>query len=115
MSVFERTREIGTLMAIGTTRARLWRMFLAEGFSIGLIGCVLGLSAGVALAIAINHGNVMLPPPPGYTAGYRLQILMTPSVLLPAAVIAIVTATLSSIVPAFRASRMKIVDALGHI
>jgi putative ABC transport system permease protein len=115
MSVFERTREIGTLMAIGTTRSRLWRMFLAEGFSIGLIGCVLGLSAGVALAIAINHGNVMLPPPPGYTAGYRLQILMQTSVLVPAGIIAIVTATLSSIVPAFKASRMKIVDALGHI
>jgi putative ABC transport system permease protein len=115
MSVFERTREIGTLMAIGTTRSRLWRMFLAEGFAIGLIGCVLGLSAGVALAIAINHGNVMLPPPPGYTAGYRLQILMQASVLVPAGVIAIVTATLSSIVPAFKASRMKIVDALGHI
>ena len=115
MSVFERTREIGTLMAIGTTRARLWRMFLAEGFSIGVIGCVLGLTAGVALAFVINHGNVMLPPPPGYTVGYRLEIMMQPSVLLPAAVIAIVTATLSSIVPAFKASRMKIVDALGHI
>lgn len=115
MSVFERTREIGTLMAIGTTRARLWRMFLAEGFSIGVIGCVLGLTAGVALAFVINHGNVMLPPPPGYTVGYRLEIMMQPSVLIPAALIAIVTATLSSIVPAFKASRMKIVDALGHI
>ena len=115
MSVFERTREIGTLMAIGTTRARLWRMFLAEGFAIGLIGCVLGLASGVALAILINHGNVMLPPPPGYTSGYRLQIMMSASVLVPAAVIAIVTATLSSIAPAFRASRLKIVDALGHI
>ena len=112
MSVFERTREIGTLMAIGTTRARLWRMFLAEGFSIGVIGCVLGLTAGVALAFVINHGNVMLPPPPGYTVGYRLEIMMQPSVLIPAAVIAIVTATLSSIVPAFKASRMKIVDVL---
>jgi len=102
-------------MAIGTTRARLWRMFLAEGFSIGVIGCVLGVATGVLLSIVINHGNVMLPPPPGYTAGYRLQIMMSASVLVPAAVIAIVTATLSSIVPAFRASRMKIVDALGHI
>jgi len=115
MSVFERTREIGTLMAIGTTRARLWRMFLAEGFSIGLIGCVLGLASGVALAILINHGNVMIPPPPGYTRGYPLEIMLSASVLVPAAVIAIVTATLSSIAPAFRASRLKIVDALGHI
>ena len=94
MSVFERTREIGTLMAIGTTRARLWRMFLAEGFAIGLIGCVLGVASGVAALDAINRGNVMLPPPPGYTAGYRLQILMSASVLVHrVAIIAIVTAT----------------------
>jgi putative ABC transport system permease protein len=115
MSIFERTREIGTLMAIGTTRSRLWRMFLTEGFAIGVIGGVLGVVAGVAIANFINHGNVMLPPPPGYTVGYQLKIMMQAGVLLPAAVISVVTATLSSIVPAFKASRMKIVDALGHI
>jgi putative ABC transport system permease protein len=102
-------------MAIGTTRSRLWRMFLTEGFAIGVIGGVLGVVAGVAIANFINHGNVMLPPPPGYTVGYQLKIMMQAGVLLPAAVISVVTATLSSIVPAFKASRMKIVDALGHI
>jgi putative ABC transport system permease protein len=115
MSIFERTREIGTLMAIGTTRSRLWRMFLTEGFAIGVIGAFLGVAAGVVMANLINHGNVMLPPPPGYTVGYRLEIMLRSSVLVPAAVIAVATATLSSIVPAFKASRMKIVDALGHI
>src|SRR5207237_2740018 len=74
MSVFERTREIGTLMAIGTTRGRLRGMFVAEGVMIGIIGGVLGLTIGALLATLINKGNVMLPPPPGYTTGYRLQI-----------------------------------------
>jgi len=115
MSVFERTREIGTLMAIGTTRGRLRAMFVAEGVSIGVIGGVLGLTIGALLAFAINHGNVMLPPPPGYTVGYRLQIMMQPAVLITAFLVSFVTATISSIVPAMKASRMKIVDALGHI
>ncbi len=115
MSTFERTREIGTLMAVGTTRSQIWRMFFAEGLLIGLIGGILGLATGALLAWVINHGNVMLPPPPGYTVGYRLEILLQAPVLITAFAIALATSTLSSIVPAFKASRMKIVDALGHI
>jgi len=115
MSVFERTREIGTLLAVGTTRSKVWRMFFAEGFLIGVIGGMLGIAAGVALAQLINNGNVMLPPPPGYTRGYPLHILLQTPVLVTSFVISVLTATLSAILPAWKASRMKIVDALGHI
>lgn len=115
MSIFERTREIGTLMAIGTTRGRVWRMFFLEGLTTGVLGGVLGLTIGALLAFLINSGNVMLPPPPGYTVGYRLQILLQPSVMATAFLISVITATLSSILPALKASRLKIVDALGHI
>lgn len=115
MSTFERTREIGTLMAVGTTRNQVWRMFFAEGLLLGLIGGILGLASGALLAWLINQGNVMLPPPPGYTVGYRLNILLQTPVMITAFAIALVTATLSSILPALKASRLKIVDALGHI
>ncbi|MEO8036150.1 MAG: FtsX-like permease family protein, partial [Acidobacteriota bacterium] len=94
---------------------RVWRMFLLEGLFVGLLGGMLGLLGGALLAQVINHGHVMLPPPPGYTVGYRLQILMQPAVLLSAFLISVVTATLSSILPALKASRLAIVDALGHI
>ena len=115
MSIFERTREIGTLMAMGTPRGTVWRMFLLEGVFIGLLGGVLGLTAGALAATAINHTNVMLPPPPGYTVGYPLRFMLQAPTLVTAFLISLVTATLSSIVPALKASRMNIVDALGHI
>jgi len=115
MSVFERTREIGTLMAIGTTRGRIWQMFLSEGLVIGILGAILGVAGGVVTAVLLNRAHIMLPPPPTYTTGYPLDILLQPGILVTAAVIAVVTSTLSSIVPALKASRMHIVDALGHI
>jgi putative ABC transport system permease protein len=115
MSVFERTREIGTMMAIGTTRSQVGRLFLLEGLLIGVLGALAGLTCGALLAFVINNGNVMLPPPPGYTVGYRLQILLQRDVLTVAFVVSLLTATLSSIAPAWRASRLKVVDALGHI
>jgi putative ABC transport system permease protein len=115
MSIFERTREIGTLMAIGTTRGRVWRMFFLEGLMTGILGGLLGVIAGAVLAALINSGNIMLPPPPGYTVGYRLTILLQTPVLMTAFLISVITSTLSSIFPALKASRLKIVDALGHI
>lgn len=115
MSIFERTREIGTLMAIGTSRGRVWRMFFLEGLMTGILGGILGVAAGALLAWLINSGNIMLPPPPGYTVGYRLNILLQTPVLMTAFLISVVTATLSSILPALKASRLRIVDALGHI
>src|SRR3954466_7352097 len=46
MSIFERTREVGTLMAMGTTRSRVARMFLAEGLVIGVLGALAGVIGG---------------------------------------------------------------------
>jgi putative ABC transport system permease protein len=115
MSAFERTREIGTMMAIGTERRQIWSIFLLEGLFVGVLGGLAGLALGGALSAMINHVHIELPPPPGYTSGYRLQIMLNASILATAFVLAAVTATVSSVAPAFKASRMRIVDALGHI
>jgi putative ABC transport system permease protein len=106
MSIFERTREIGTMMAMGTTRTSIWRLFLAEGLLIGLIGGAAGLLAGAGASNLINHAHFMLPPPPGYTQGYPLRVMLQPGILITAFLIAVITSTLSSILPALKASRL---------
>jgi putative ABC transport system permease protein len=115
MSIFERTREIGTLMSMGTTRTRVWTLFLLEGLFVGILGGAIGLVAGYGFAQLINSMHLLLPPPPGYTRGYTLELLLHAPMLTQSVLVAVVTATVSAIFPAFKASRMKIVDALGHI
>jgi putative ABC transport system permease protein len=88
---------------------------LLEGLLIGIIGGVAGLLAGAGASSVINHAHFMLPPPPGYTQGYALRVMLQPGILITAFLIAVITSTLSSILPALKASRLRIVDALGHI
>lgn len=115
MNILERTREIGTMLAIGTGRLRVWKMFLLEGLMLGILGGMLGLLAGVGLATLINHVKIMMPPPPGYTEGYLLRILVSPSILASTMMISVITAMLSSVFPAVRGSRLNIVRALSHV
>ncbi|KOR31062.1 hypothetical protein TI04_02845 [Achromatium sp. WMS2] len=115
MSVFERTREIGTLRAIGTNRSRITQIFLAEGFILGIIGASLGIMSGIAVAMMINvSGGIPIPPPPGMSRGYQSMILIVPDVLITSFILTVAVATLSSLWPAWKASQIKVVEALAH-
>lgn len=112
MSVLERTGEIGTMMAIGTRRRSVLRLFMAEGFLIGVAGAVLGGLAGVLLAKVISAVGIPMPPPPGREVGYRAQILVTPALVAGAMMLALVCAVLASLYPSLKAARLQIVEAL---
>lgn len=112
MSVFERTTEIGTSLAIGLRRAAILRMFIIEGVMIGIAGGLAGALFGYLLAEAISAVGIPMPPPPGMAHGYVASILVTPDLLVDAAVLALLTTLLASLMPAWRASRLDIVDAL---
>ncbi|MDZ7292849.1 MAG: FtsX-like permease family protein [candidate division KSB1 bacterium] len=115
MSISERVQEIGTLMAIGTSRSKLVQLFLYEGLVLGLLGAVIGLLVASGLSWWINHANIMMPPPPGWEEGYRLQIRIEAWLVVAIFMLILTTAVISTLLPAIRATRMKIVDALGHV
>ena len=115
MNVLERTAQIGTCLAIGRRRSHILRQFIYEGLTIGLIGGSIGLLLGWLLATVITLLiGIPMPPPPGMSRGYSGQILVTWQLTLNAFLLAVGTTLLASSYPAWKASRMEIVNALRH-
>ena len=114
MSVLERTREIGTAMALGLRRRRILHQFLLEGLLLGGLGGIIGIILGYLLASAISAVGIPMPPAPGMSRGFIASILITPAIARDALLLAVSTTLIASIYPAWRASRLNIVDALRH-
>lgn len=114
MSIMERTAEIGTGMALGVKRSTILRLFVGEAAVLGLIGGVAGLVFGLLLASAISAVGIPMPPPPGMARGFTGEILITWPLILESLALALTTTLLASLYPAWKASRMEIVNALRH-
>lgn len=112
MSVLERTTEVGTSLAIGLRASQVMRLFILEGCLIGIAGGVIGVIAGHIIAQAISSIGIPMPPPPGMAHGYLGKILVTWPLVADALYLAVITTLLASIFPAWKASRLNIVDAL---
>jgi len=116
MSVMERIEEIGTTRALGVRRGRIRRQFLLEGSMLGLLGASLGIALAFAAAAAINHsGFTWTPPGDAHPIPLRLYMLGASGATAAVWATLIVIATLAALVPANRAARMPIVDALRHV
>jgi putative ABC transport system permease protein len=114
MSVMERTRDIGTAMALGVRRSRILSLFLMEGVLLGGLGGVIGVILGYTLANLISAIGIPMPPAPGMGRGFIASILITPGIVRDALILSLFTTLVASIYPAWRASRLVIVDALRH-
>jgi len=112
MSVMERTSEIGTLMAIGYRQRKVMQLFVSEGFLIGIAGGLSGVVLGYLLAAGISAVGIPMPPAPGMDQGFTAAIRMTWELLVGGFLVAVVSAVLASLYPAWKASRLEIVDAL---
>jgi putative ABC transport system permease protein len=114
MNVLERTGEIGTLLAVGFRRGKVMRLFAVEGLLLGLIGGAAGVLIGYGLAGLISAIGIPMPPPPGMEEGYTGKIRITWPVLANAFAIAFITTALAGLYPAWKASRLNIINALRH-
>lgn len=115
MSMFERTREIGSMLAMGTPHLWIVSLFMAEAGVIGLIGAGLGVLGGNLLGALLNGLNFRLPPPPGFTVGILFHVLHVPGIMIGSSLLVVVSLMLASILPAVRASRLRITEALAHV
>jgi putative ABC transport system permease protein len=104
LSVFERTRELGMLRAVGMTRNQVSRMVRQESVITALIGAALGLPLGVFLAVlvtrALSQFNVEFVPPWKNLIGF--------------AIVAMIAGVLAAVAPARRASRLNVLRALQY-
>ncbi|MBC7643741.1 MAG: FtsX-like permease family protein, partial [Thermoleophilia bacterium] len=103
LSVFERTREIGLLRAVGTLRGQVTTMVLAEGVLVSVIGALLGMGLGLGLGAA----GIYALKSEGVVLHIPLQLVL---VLLALGVIA---GIIAAALPAWRAARTNVVEAIA--
>jgi putative ABC transport system permease protein len=116
MSVMERIDEIGTTRALGVRRGRIRRQFLLEGSMLGALGASLGVVFAFLAAAAINNsGLTWTPPGDANPIPLKLYILGASGITLAVWFALILVATVAALIPANRAARLPIVDALRHV
>ena len=116
IAVRERTREIGTLRAIGMQRGRVMAMFLIEAGLLGVLGTVGGVLIGILTSLLLNSAGIPVP--------LAARIFLLSETLwfsigtfwpITAVILISVVTTLAAIWPAWRAARLKPVTAMHHI
>ncbi len=116
MSVMERTNEIGTSRALGVRRSGIRRVFVIEGALLGALGATVGVALAQGIAMGFNAAGFTWVPP-GFAGRSPLRV-MTSGIgwlLVGAWAGLVLMATLAAVIPASRAARLKVVDALRHV
>ena len=113
MAVYERIREIGTIAAIGTPPRKILSLFLAEGLLLGVGGAALGTAIALAVIYALNIWKIT------FNFGMQQGLVLSPAIraadVVIVAAMVVIVALLASLQPAWKASRMDPVTALGHV
>jgi putative ABC transport system permease protein len=116
MNVMERTNEIGTIRAMGVRRRGIRWQFLAEGSMLGAVGASVGLILAVIVVTGVNHsGLTWVPPANANPIQLRLDLFGRPGLLIGTWVGLVLVATVAALIPANRAAKLPVVDALRHV
>jgi lipoprotein-releasing system permease protein len=113
MMVMEKTRDIAVLMSMGTRKAQVRRIFIAQGALIGLVGTAIGLVLGYALSWLGGHYHLFSLAPEVYSINY---VPFAPRVIdgVLVAVVAIGTSLIATIYPSWSAARILPAEALRY-
>ncbi|MBK7315751.1 MAG: ABC transporter permease [Burkholderiales bacterium] len=114
MAIIERTREIGTLRAMGTLPGQLLRTLALEGMVLGGVGAVTGAALSLGLSLMLYVVPVNMPAPPGRSEGYPLTIAIDPTMYIATLATMVLLTMLASSWVARKTVNMAVVDALAH-
>ncbi len=113
MNVIEKEREIAILKAMGATNEGIMAIFMLQGFLIGLVGTLIGLTGGYALSYILNTYQIIKLPPDIYYLSH-LPVKMKLFDFVTVTVSAIVISFLATIYPAWQAARLNPVEPLRY-
>ncbi len=114
-TVVERTREIGTMAALGTPRKSIVMNFIIESFVIAIIGSVVGTALALLIGGSLAAGGAAIPPGPGFTAPIPLNFMITSRLIFNTAISLAVISAIASCFSARRGVKKSIVEALTHV
>ncbi|NOY69726.1 MAG: ABC transporter permease [Deltaproteobacteria bacterium] len=119
MSIFERTREFGMLMAIGTTPGRLIKLVLIESMSLTLVGIVLGIVCGSLITLFFQSHGIDMSGSSEFMKQYGIPARLYPRLSLVSALVGpaavFVITFLAALFPAVGIRKLKPVEAMTHI
>jgi len=116
MNVMERTNEIGTIRAMGVRRGGVRIQFILEGALIGAIGATIGALLAIGVATLVNHAGLMWTPPGNSSpTAFGVDVMNHPALVAITWLVLTLVAMTAAIIPANRAARLSVVDALRHV
>jgi putative ABC transport system permease protein len=113
--VTERTREIGTMAALGERRSRIVGNFVLEALLLGAFSAVVATLSTLLCCELLRQFKVMMPPPPGSSQGYPLMISFSAELTLYAGLVLMVVCMLFALKASLSAARKPLVEALGFV
>ncbi|MRR56687.1 MAG: ABC transporter permease [Deltaproteobacteria bacterium] len=115
MAVVERTREIGTLRALGALPREIISQFVREGALIGTIGAIAGIVIAGLVVLGLPYIGLQMPPPPGRSEGYPLLVNASLPLYVFTGIAMLALCATAAWIVSRKAAQKPIVEALGHV